>query len=165
MGVVIMFIGFTGKAFNKDVTVELAPGDHLQLGHYLLQVNGFTEGKDDNKTWQRMEVAVAKDGKNIGVLEPERRLYTGTNPPQPAAEVAIRRRLNEDLYLNFASMSDDGKRGVVQAYVFPLVTWIWIGYYVVLFGTLICLVPSKSRLIYPRMEVVGIAGTHAKVED
>ena len=49
--------------------------------------------------------------------------------------------------------------------MFPLVTWIWIGYWVVLFGTLICLVPSKSRLIYPRTEVVGIAGKHAKVED
>jgi hypothetical protein len=28
---------------------------------------------------------------------------------------------------------------------------------------LICLIPSKSRLIYPRTEVVGIAGKHAKV--
>ncbi len=26
MGVVIMFIGFTGKAFDKDTTVEIAPG-------------------------------------------------------------------------------------------------------------------------------------------
>jgi cytochrome c-type biogenesis protein CcmF len=165
VGIVLMFVGFTGKAFNQDVTVELAPGDDLHLGHYLLHVNGYTEGRDDNKTWQRMEVAVSKDGNNLGLLEPERVVYTAVNPPQPAANVAIRRRLNEDLYLNFASMSDDGKKGVVQAYVFPLVTWIWIGYYVVLFGTLICLVPSKSRLIYPRTEVVRIAGKHAKVED
>jgi hypothetical protein len=36
---------------------------------------------------------------------------------------------------------------------------------VLLFGTLICLVPNKTRLIYPRTEVVGITGKHVKVED
>jgi hypothetical protein len=34
---------------------------------------------------------------------------------------------------------------------------------VVLSGTIICLIPSKNRLIYPRMEIVGVAGKHAKV--
>jgi cytochrome c-type biogenesis protein CcmF len=32
---------------------------------------------------------------------------------------------------------------VVQAYVFPLVSWIWIGFWVLVMGTLICLIPSK----------------------
>jgi len=62
-------------------------------------------------------------------------------------------------------MSNDDTKAVIQAYVFPLVSWIWIGYWVVLSGTLICLVPNKSRLVFPRTEVVGIAGKHAKVED
>jgi len=77
--------------------------------------------------------------------------------------VAIRRRPNEDVYINFAGLSDDGEKVVMEAYVFPLVSWIWVGYWVVLSGTIICLIPSKSRLIYPRTEVVGIAGKHAKV--
>jgi hypothetical protein len=36
---------------------------------------------------------------------------------------------------------------------------------VVLAGTLICLVPNKSRMIWPRMEVVGIVGKNVKVEN
>jgi cytochrome c-type biogenesis protein CcmF len=84
---------------------------------------------------------------------------------QPMSEVEIRRRLNEDLYINFAGMSADGQKAVIQAYVFPLVSWIWIGYWVVLFGTIICLTPSKTRLIFPRTEVVGMAEKHARVED
>jgi hypothetical protein len=35
----------------------------------------------------------------------------------------------------------------------------------VLIGTLICLTPSKTKLIFARTEVVGFAGKHAKVED
>ena len=110
-----------------------------------------------------MDIAASKNGNDLGIFEPERRYYPASK--QPASNVAIRRRPNEDLYLNFAGMSADNQKAVLQAYVFPLVSWIWAGYYWVLFGTIICLIPSKSRLIYPRTEVVGIAGKHAKVED
>ena len=61
------------------------------------------------------------------------------------SEVSIRRRLNEDLYLNFAGTANDQKKFVLQAYVFPLVSWIWLGYWVVLFGTIVCLIPAKVQ--------------------
>ena len=79
--------------------------------------------------------------------------------------MAIRRRLNEDLYLNFAGMSDDNQRAVIQAYVFPLVSWIWIGILVLIGGTLVCLVPSKVKLQYARTRGGGSrAKTYAPVE-
>ena len=94
-------------------------------------------------------------------MEPERRFYKSSQ--QPTSEVAIRRRLNEDLYVNFAGPSTDNQRAVVQAYIFPLVSWIWIGYWVLAIGTLVCLIPSKVRLSYARTQVVGVAQKHAKV--
>jgi cytochrome c-type biogenesis protein CcmF len=163
MGVVFMFIGFTGKAFDKDSTVELQPGKSAQLGAYTLELTDFKSGETPDYRWGKLEIAVSKNGQSLGTVEPERRFYTVSK--QPTSEVFIRRRLNEDLYLNFAGSSDDGKSTVVQAYIFPLVSWIWIGYWVVLSGTLICLVPNKKRLIYPRTEVVGYAGKHAEVEN
>jgi cytochrome c-type biogenesis protein CcmF len=47
-------------------------------------------------------------------------------------------------------------------YVNPLVSWVWIGYWVVLFGTIICLIPSKTKLVFPRTEVVGIGKSVGK---
>jgi len=79
--------------------------------------------------------------------------------------VAIRHRINEDLYLNFAGTSNDQKGFVLQSYVFPLVNWIWIGYWVVLFGTIICLIPSKSRFVWPRTAVVAVTDKHAEVQN
>ncbi len=38
MGIVFMFIGYTGAAFNKDITKEVAPGHTFQLGHYNLRI-------------------------------------------------------------------------------------------------------------------------------
>jgi cytochrome c-type biogenesis protein CcmF len=98
----------------------------------------------------------------LQTLEPERRLYKASG--QPTSEVSIRRRLNEDVYLNFAGLSQDGSKAIIQAYVFPLVSWIWVGFWVLLFGTLVCLVPSKVRLQYARTEVVGYVAGGAKVE-
>ena len=71
--------------------------------------------------------------------------------------MAIWRRLNEDLYLNFAGSGDGSNKAVIQAYIFPLVSWIWIGFWVLLIGTIVCLVPSKVKLQYARTQVVGVA--------
>ena len=162
MGVVFMFIGFTGKAFDLDKTVQVSKGDKIQLGAYQLTIGSTESGKNENYSWDILNVGVMKGGSDLGTLRPERRLYFASR--QPTSNVAIRRRLNEDLYLNFAGASNDGEGTVLQSYVFPLVSWIWIGYWGVLIGTIICLIPSKSRLVYPRTEVVTVAGKHAQVE-
>jgi cytochrome c-type biogenesis protein CcmF len=162
MGIVFMFIGFTGKAFDINKTVEVNKGQQVQLGAYQLTIGDVEAGRNENYQWEILDVAVAKNGQDLGTMRPERRMYFASR--QPTSEVSIRRRLNEDLYLNFAGASNDGEGTVIQAYVFPLVSWIWIGYWVVLFGTLICLVPSKTRLVWPRTEVVTVTGKHAKVQ-
>jgi len=155
MGVVFMFIGFTGAAFNKDTTREIKVGDRFQLGAYELHVKDVTSGMNPNYQWQRAVVAAYKNGSLIGELGPEKRVF-GVNG-ESTSEVAIRRRLNEDLYLNFAGMSQTTPgHAVIQAYVFPLVSWIWLGFWVLFVGTLVCLVPSKQKLAYARTEVVGV---------
>ena len=45
-------------------------------------------------------------------------------------------------------MTDNRERAIIQAYVFPLVSWIWIGILVLIGGTLVALVPSKVKLRY-----------------
>lgn len=162
MGIVFMFIGFTGAAFNRDTTAEVNIGDTIRLGHYELRVADLQQGENDNYVWHRAVIEASKAGEPLGVLQPERRLYKASE--QGTSEVSIRRRLNEDLYLNYAGMSDDNKRAVVQAYVFPLVGWIWIGSITLFLGTLVCLVPNKVRLEYPRTEIVGVAGPYAAVD-
>jgi cytochrome c-type biogenesis protein CcmF len=161
LGIVCMFIGFTGSAFNKDATNEVAIGDSIRLASYQLKVRDVRAGENENYSWDRAVVEVYRNGAQIDTLQPERRFYKASG--QPISEVSIRRRLNEDLYLNFAAMSEDGKKAVIQSYVFPLVSWIWIGFWVLLFGTLVCLVPSKVKYQYAKTEVVGMVGKHAQV--
>ena len=158
LGIVLMFVGFTGSAFNQSTTVEVKMGDRLSLGHYEMRVAEIRDGENDNYTWYNAVIEVSRGGQALGAMTPERRMYKASR--QGTSEVAIRRRPNEDLYLNFAGMSDDNQRAVIQAFVFPLVSWIWIGFWVVAAGTLICLVPSKVRFQYTRLPAVRVGQKH-----
>jgi cytochrome c-type biogenesis protein CcmF len=165
MGIVLMFIGFTGHAFNVATVKELNKGDTMQVGAYTLKMTDMKQGESDdsNYAWSRAYMEVSKRGEVIATLEPEKRFYKASR--QGTSEVGLRPGLNEDLYLNFGGMSDDNQRAVIQAYVFPLVSWIWIGGLVLIGGTFVCLVPSKVKMQYARTQVVGITKTHATVKN
>jgi cytochrome c-type biogenesis protein CcmF len=160
MGIVLMFIGWTGAAFNKDLTATVKIGEPFKIGPYELKVKAMNDGDNENFTWQSAAIDVSKNGAFIETMEPKREFYKASR--QPVGRVAIRRRMNEDLYLNFAQMQDD--KAVIQAYIFPLVSWIWTGGIVLIFGTLVALVPSKIKLQYARTEVVGFTKKHVPVE-
>lgn len=162
MGIVFMFIGFTGAAFNLDTTREVKVGEVFPLGRYEMKVSDIQEGDNENYTWAKAVIDITKGGERVGTLTPEKRFFKASR--QPTSEVSIRRRLNEDIYLNFAGMNDN--RPVIQAYVFPLVSWIWVGFWVVFLGTGVCLIPAKVKMQYAKTEVVGYAGTgkHVSVE-
>ena len=162
IGIVIMFVGFTGKAFDKDTTVETGVGETFRLGSYEMKVREIVDGDNENYTWRHAKVDVMQNGKVVKTLEPERRGYKASR--QPTSEVAIWRRLNEDVYLNFAGSAEGSNKAIIQAYIFPLVSWIWIGFWVLLVGTFVCLVPSKVRLQYARTQVVGVTSKQYAAE-
>jgi cytochrome c-type biogenesis protein CcmF len=163
MGIVLMFIGFTGHAFNQAEVKELNTGDSMKVGVYSLKMVNLQQGENENYQWHRATMQVTKDGSQLGFLEPEKRFYKASR--QGTSEVGIRQRPNEDLYLNFGGMSDDNQRAVIQAYVFPLVSWIWIGGLVLIGGTFVCLIPSKVKMQYARTEVVGYTKKHVPVQN
>jgi cytochrome c-type biogenesis protein CcmF len=161
VGIVIMFIGFTGSAFNKHETRNLGLNESLRFGPYNLKLNSVNESDAGDYQFERANIGVFRDGKEIGQLDPEVRVYK--NSQEQNSIVGIRRRLNQDLYVNFSGVLPDNSKAIFQLYLFPLVSCIWMGYWVLLFGSLICLIPGKVRLQYARTEVVGIASAPATV--
>lgn len=166
MGIVLMFIGWTGSAFNQNVISEVGLGETARIGNYELKAIDFHNGDTGNYIWDSAELAVTKNGDALGNMEPEKRLYTASK--QGLTHVAIRTRLNEDLYVSLAAVDQDQStqkiKATLQLWIFPLVSWIWIGAAVVVFGTLVALVPSKLARQYARTEVVGITRKHVPVE-
>jgi cytochrome c-type biogenesis protein CcmF len=160
MGMVLMFIGWSGHPFNQTAVGEVNKGDIMRVGAYSLKVADLTQGETPDYQWDTAILEVSKNGNSVGILEPTRRFYKIAQ--QGTAEVALRTRLNEDLYINYAARVGD--KATLQAYVFPLVTWIWVGVVVLIGGTFVCLVPSKVARSYARTEVVGVTKTNVPVK-
>ena len=74
---------------------------------------------------------------------PQRHFHPGPEV-QPTTEVAIWSTIRHDLYLVLAAWDLDRGSATFKAYLNPLVKWIWIGGLVLVFGTIICMLPDRS---------------------
>jgi cytochrome c-type biogenesis protein CcmF len=142
-GIALLVIGVAGQAFNQDKEQEMAVGDKLQIGHYTLVGQEYTQ--DDNANY-RSEAAlldVYKDGVFLERMNPELRFYKASGG-QPDHKVANHSTLREDLYVIYEGQNPDTGHPIIKAFVNPLVNWVWIGVLVVVFGTGLALVPNAA---------------------
>jgi cytochrome c-type biogenesis protein CcmF len=145
MGMVLIFVGLAGAAFNKDTQKEMQLGSTMQIGRYNLLLQSFDSKPEKNYTSERMIVEVMKDGKPLMMLYPERRFFQ-TNE-QSGTMVAIYSTLRDDLYVVYAGQSPDNQLPVIHAYLNPLVKWIWLGGCIVVLGTIVTLLPNRRAVL------------------
>jgi len=139
-GVVVLFIGFAGYAFNQDKEQELGLGDKMNIGRYTLVSRSYTRDFQPNYESDYAILDVYRNGTFLETMYPERRFYTASQ--QDATIVANRSTWREDLYLVYAGRNPDTDRPIIRAHLNPLVVWVWAGVYIVVFGTLVALVPN-----------------------
>ena len=152
MAVVLMFVGFAGAAFNQVGQAELAVGDVLRQGEYEFHLKDIAEDDNGNYASSAAVVELRRDGELLEVMRPEQRFYHASQ--QATTNVAIRLGMDEDVYLVYAGTSNDGQTPVIQAYINPLVNWIWLGGFVMVLGTLVALIPNKVRQAPPKPKIV-----------
>jgi len=139
-GVVVLFIGFAGYAFNQDKEQELGLGDKMDIGRYTLVSRSYTRDFQPNYESDYAILDVYRNGSFLQTMYPERRFYTASQ--QDATIVANRSTWREDLYLVYAGRNPETDRPIIRAHLNPLVVWVWAGVYIVVFGTLVALVPN-----------------------
>src|SRR5437879_3271365 len=145
MGMVFVFIGLAGTAFDRDVQKSMQVGDSMHIGPYTLVLQATDSKPEKNYTAQRMMVEVLRGNKPMMMLFPEKRNFI-TNK-ENGTMVAIYSTLKEDLYVVFAGIDPDTQVPVIHAYLNPLVKWIWFGGVTVVFGTLIALSPNRRSVL------------------
>jgi cytochrome c-type biogenesis protein CcmF len=145
MGMVLIFVGLAGAAFNKDVQKEMQIGSTLQIGPYNLLLQSVDSKPERNYTAERMVVEVMRDNKPLMMLYPERRFFQ-TNE-ESGTMVAIYSTLRHDLYVVYAGQSPDSQTPVIHAYLNPLVKWIWLGGAIVVLGTIVTLLPNRRTVL------------------
>ena len=155
-GMVLVFIGLAGAAFNTEAQKAMNVGESLKLGRYTLVLQSADTKAEKNYTAQRMIVEVMKGNKEIMMLYPEKRQFQGTEQAA-GTMVAIYSTLREDLYVVYAGMDPETNMPVIHAFLNPLVKWIWLGGVWVVMGTLLALMPNR------RAQLVVVGATQPAV--
>jgi cytochrome c-type biogenesis protein CcmF len=143
-GIVLIFIGFTGNAFNRETQGQVIEGGTISIGPYTLRCDRLGEGEDPNYSYLWADLTVTKNGKPLKTLRTEKRYYMSSE--QPTSEVALHSTLVEDLYVVFAGVNDSDGKAVIQIFLNPLVAWVWIGGIVLAIGTIITILPDAGEI-------------------
>jgi cytochrome c-type biogenesis protein CcmF len=151
MSIAIIAIGVIGSTvYDTETTAVLAPGDTMTIKDYEITYETLLGSGDGSRMEIWAELTVSKNDKLIGNMEPLKlfhRSYEGA-----MSKVAIRYSLVEDLYISLTGWepidADDLTKGYwagFMAKVNPLISWIWVGGFILLAGGLICYWPKGKK--------------------
>ncbi len=145
--VLLMGLGVTGAAFNHQDKMELGVGETMEVGGFLFQVEDIQTDDDLNYVSYVANVNLMKNGRVVERFRPEQRFYKASQ--SQASEVDIHVGWLRDYYVVVAgpapNHTEEHPIGVFHIYVNPLVIWIWIGTGMMVIGTMVALVPEKTR--------------------
>jgi cytochrome c-type biogenesis protein CcmF len=142
-GIVVMFIGIAGGAFNQSHEQEMASGDSMKIGPYTVVCKTYTQDSNANYDTEYALMDVSRRGKPVTQLAPERRFYKASE--QSSTMVALHSTLASDLYVIYEGRNPDTDRPIIKVFLNPLMNWIWIGVLIVVLGTIMALVPNLTR--------------------
>ncbi|MEI9977588.1 MAG: heme lyase CcmF/NrfE family subunit [Edaphobacter sp.] len=151
-GVVVIFIGLAGSAFNQSKEQELNFRQSMTLGPYRLQCLSYTQESNLNYDSEYALLDVYRDGRKITQLAPEKRFYIASQ--QTSTIVANHSTLAWDLYVVYAGKDPDSGHPIIKVFLNPLVAWIWIGVGIIVFGTGVALTPNlKAAFVANRVRM------------
>ncbi|HWZ82883.1 MAG TPA: heme lyase CcmF/NrfE family subunit [Terriglobales bacterium] len=149
-GVALVVIGILGTPFNKEVEKEMAFGDKILIGPYTLVCQSYTQDDTPNYGSEWAIINVFRGGRQVTTMYPERRFYKSSGQPQTIPRIYPSLKedllLVTDLYLVYEGMNETTGRPIIKAHLNPLVPWIWTGLIVMVFGTILALIPNVSTV-------------------
>ena len=150
VGIVFMFIGFTGHAFDTEKEFGLKKDETNHLSGYTFVLQNIREEERPNHYAWIADLHVSDaSGKEIVMLHPEKRIYFHRNPDperrQPHSELDIYSTMKQDIYSIFNSVDQENGVAYLKIMINPLVNWVWFGGFIFVLGTLVALWPPKKE--------------------
>ncbi len=150
IGIVFMFVGFSGTAFDKESEFALKEGNKKEFNAYSFElVSIIPQERSNHMAWIAWLNVWNQNDQLITTLYPEKRVYFHRDPNpdkrQPHSELDIYGTITKDIYSIFSGVDMLERIAYLKIMINPLVWWVWLGGYVLVFGTIISLWPSREK--------------------
>jgi cytochrome c-type biogenesis protein CcmF len=144
LGIAVFVVGVTlVRGYQSEVEVRMAPGDSVSVGGHLFTFEGVTQVSGPNYRAVRGSFDVARHGRPLRKLHPEKRHYVSL-PATPMTEAAIDTGLAGDLYVALGEPAGQGA-WTARIHHKPFVTWIWGGCALMVLGGLLAVRDRRYR--------------------
>ncbi|MCX8114640.1 MAG: hypothetical protein N3D71_06165 [Burkholderiaceae bacterium] len=155
LGVAVFIIGVTSvRSFQVERDVKMAPGDTVAVHGYTFRFDGVGERAGPNYTAARGSVTLLKNGKQIDLLHPEKRIYFAQSQ-MPMTEASIRTGITGDVYVSLGEPVGNDGSWTVRVYYKPFVTWIWGGCVLMALGGFLAMSDRRYRALARRDEIAA----------
>ncbi len=142
LGIILLAIGVVGsQGFKVEKDVTLSSGQEATIGSYRVVYGGLASSVEGRKEVVAGTLTVYSGDQLLGKMTPSKEFYPGYDSPN--TEVAIRSTPAEDLYLILNSWTSTNAS--FKLVINPLVSWIWVGGYLLLMGALIAFWPDAKE--------------------
>ena len=91
-------------------------------------------------------VKTSKAGRLLYTLEPGKAIFSAS-PNMPTSEIDIRTTPLEDVYVALVNFDPQAETAAFKIFIGPFTWWFWLGGTILLFGTLICMWPTREDVI------------------
>ncbi len=144
-GAVIVIVAIAVSSTTRTQReVSLARGQSASIGAYTLTFLGTETRNEPNRVATIARVAVAKDGKQIEVVEPRMNQYATMR--EPIGTPAVHSTLAGDLYVSIMNLDGSGENAGLLLLITPMVSWIWIAVLLMGVGGVIAIIPTRSAV-------------------
>lgn len=143
-GLGITFIGVGALVTYQIEDIRVAQiGEEFDVGAYHLTVRDVREVQGPNYISTMAFVEVAKDGRIVDVLTPEKRIYPVAG--MPTTEAGIDSGFTRDVYVALGDPQVDGG-WAVRTWIKPFANWIWGGAIIMALGGALSLTDRRYRV-------------------
>ncbi|WP_088286204.1 heme lyase CcmF/NrfE family subunit [Ideonella sp. A 288] len=143
-GIGVFIVGVTMvKGFEEEKQLRMGPGDTAQLGGYTFRFERSAEFKGPNYRGLRADIRVERDGREVALMQPEKRLYFSSG--MPMTEAAIEAGITGDVYVSLGDAVSDSDWGI-RLQIKPFVNWIWGGCMLMALGGFLSASDRRYRL-------------------
>ena len=144
LGVVLIMMGIAGSmTYSSEKDATLAVKESLDIGNYRVQFEGLKGTQQPTHFRVEGSFRLFHNGNDEGVVSPALKFFPSQQ--SPIGRAVHQSSLSEDIYLILSGFSEvDRNHATLKVLVRPLVVWMWIGGFVIMFGTLICIWPMKK---------------------
>ena len=144
LGIGVFIFGVTAvKGYETASEVKMAPGERASAGGYDFTLVNISEVRGPNYVAARATVNVTREGRQVTVMHPEKRMYLVQK--MPMTEAAIDTGVFRDLYVSMGEPVDDTS-WIVRVQHKPLVDWIWGGCLLMALGGILAASDRRYRI-------------------